>query len=277
MSSNRLPARVTLVEVGPRDGLQNEKAPVASRGQDRTGAPAAGRRPARDRGHQLRQPEVGAADGRQRAGDGRHRAPARRALFGADAEPEGLRGRARRPAGRDRGLRRRQRGLQPEEHQLLDRRDRSSASHRWSRPRARAGIKVRGAISCAVGCPYEGEIAPERVGMVARLMKEIGVASRGRGRHDRRRHAAQGAGRARGGACALSARRGQRAFPRHLWPGAGQRLRQPGGRHLDLRRQRLPASAAARTPRARPAMSRPKTWSSCCTAWASRPASTSTG
>lgn len=38
-----------------------------------------------------------------------------------------------------------------------------------------AGVKVRGAISCAVGCPYEGEIAPERVGLVARLMKEIGV------------------------------------------------------------------------------------------------------
>jgi hydroxymethylglutaryl-CoA lyase len=38
-----------------------------------------------------------------------------------------------------------------------------------------AGIKVRGAISCAVGCPYEGEIAPERVGLVARLMKQIGV------------------------------------------------------------------------------------------------------
>ena len=37
------------------------------------------------------------------------------------------------------------------------------------------GIHVRGAISCAVGCPYEGEIAPERVGMVARLLKEIGV------------------------------------------------------------------------------------------------------
>ena len=37
------------------------------------------------------------------------------------------------------------------------------------------GIHVRGAISVAVGCPYEGEIAPERVGLVARLMKEIGV------------------------------------------------------------------------------------------------------
>ncbi|MDR7308086.1 hydroxymethylglutaryl-CoA lyase [Rhodoferax saidenbachensis] len=38
-----------------------------------------------------------------------------------------------------------------------------------------AGIAVRGAISCAVGCPYEGEIAPERVALVARLMKDIGV------------------------------------------------------------------------------------------------------
>jgi len=37
------------------------------------------------------------------------------------------------------------------------------------------GIYVRGAMSCTVGCPYEGEIAPERVGMLAGLMKEIGV------------------------------------------------------------------------------------------------------
>lgn len=38
-----------------------------------------------------------------------------------------------------------------------------------------AGVKVRGAISCAVGCPYEGEVAPERVELVARLMAQIGV------------------------------------------------------------------------------------------------------
>ncbi len=37
------------------------------------------------------------------------------------------------------------------------------------------GLTVRGAISCAVGCPYEGEIAAERVEMVARLMHGIGV------------------------------------------------------------------------------------------------------
>jgi len=38
-----------------------------------------------------------------------------------------------------------------------------------------AGIYVRGAISCAVGCPYEGEVAPAQVDMVARLMAGIGV------------------------------------------------------------------------------------------------------
>lgn len=38
-----------------------------------------------------------------------------------------------------------------------------------------AHIHVRGAISCAMACPYEGEVAPERVELVARLMKQIGV------------------------------------------------------------------------------------------------------
>ena len=38
-----------------------------------------------------------------------------------------------------------------------------------------AGIAVRGAMSCTVGCPYEGEISPERVGYLAGLMKGIGV------------------------------------------------------------------------------------------------------
>jgi hydroxymethylglutaryl-CoA lyase len=38
-----------------------------------------------------------------------------------------------------------------------------------------AGIHVRGAMSCTVGCPYEGEIAPERVDYLAGLMKGIGV------------------------------------------------------------------------------------------------------
>ncbi|KRD26556.1 hydroxymethylglutaryl-CoA lyase [Acidovorax sp. Root267] len=38
-----------------------------------------------------------------------------------------------------------------------------------------AGIGVRGAMSCTVGCPYEGEIAPERVEYLAGLLQGIGV------------------------------------------------------------------------------------------------------
>ena len=38
-----------------------------------------------------------------------------------------------------------------------------------------AGIYVRGAMSCTVGCPYEGDIAPERVSYLAGLMHGIGV------------------------------------------------------------------------------------------------------
>jgi hydroxymethylglutaryl-CoA lyase len=38
-----------------------------------------------------------------------------------------------------------------------------------------AGIYVRGAMSCAVGCPYQGEVSPESVSYLASLMKNIGV------------------------------------------------------------------------------------------------------
>jgi hydroxymethylglutaryl-CoA lyase len=37
------------------------------------------------------------------------------------------------------------------------------------------GIYVRGAISVALGCPYQGEVPAKDVGRVAKLMKDIGV------------------------------------------------------------------------------------------------------
>jgi hydroxymethylglutaryl-CoA lyase len=37
------------------------------------------------------------------------------------------------------------------------------------------GIKVRGAVSCALGCPYQGEVSLDEVERVVRLMKGIGV------------------------------------------------------------------------------------------------------
>ena len=36
------------------------------------------------------------------------------------------------------------------------------------------GIKVRGYVSCVLGCPYEGDIAPERVAHVAQTLYEMG-------------------------------------------------------------------------------------------------------
>lgn len=38
-----------------------------------------------------------------------------------------------------------------------------------------AGIKVRGAISCALGCPYQGPVSADEVERVVVLMKGIGV------------------------------------------------------------------------------------------------------
>ena len=37
------------------------------------------------------------------------------------------------------------------------------------------GIHVRGAMSCVVGCPIEGDVAPQAVARLAGLMKDVGV------------------------------------------------------------------------------------------------------
>ena len=38
-----------------------------------------------------------------------------------------------------------------------------------------AGLKVRSAISCALGCPYQGEVTPDAVEHLVKLFKQIGV------------------------------------------------------------------------------------------------------
>ncbi|MFT3819142.1 MAG: hydroxymethylglutaryl-CoA lyase [Rubrivivax sp.] len=38
-----------------------------------------------------------------------------------------------------------------------------------------AGVKVRGAVSCALGCPYQGAVSADEVERVVVLMKQIGV------------------------------------------------------------------------------------------------------
>jgi hydroxymethylglutaryl-CoA lyase len=134
-----------------------------------------------------------------------------------------------------------------------------------------AGIRVRGAMSCTVGCPYEGDIAPQQVAYLAGLMKGIGV---------QRVDVADtiGVGTPRTVQRAIEAalqHYGLDEVSGHFHDTYGQALSNTLAA-LELGvwnyRPRWRAWAAAPTPRAPRAMWRPKTWCSCCTAWASRPA-----
>ena len=170
----KLPSRVKLVDVGPRDGLQNEKAPV----------PAAVKI---ELVHRLQ------AAGLKEIEVTSFVSPKWVPQM-ADAA-EVMAGVNRRPGVRYSVLTPNMQGLEaalassPDEVVVF-----ASASEAFSQrnincsiqesiarfapvveaARAR-GIYVRGAMSCAVGCPYEGEVSPERVGDLARLMKGIGV------------------------------------------------------------------------------------------------------
>ena len=174
MRNANLPARVTLVEVGPRDGLQNEKqtVPAATKIELVHRLQAAG----------LREIEVTSfvspkwvpqmADnaevmaGVQRQAGVRYSVltpnlkgweaaaatrPDEIVVFGAASEAFS------------------QKNINCSIAESIERFAPVVAAARA------AGVKVRGAISCAVGCPYEGAIAPERVELVARLMAGIGV------------------------------------------------------------------------------------------------------
>ena len=170
----KLPAKVKIVDVGPRDGLQNEKAPV----------PAAVKI---ELVHRLQ--DAGLTEIEVTSFVSPKWVPQM-----ADAA-EVMAGIKRKPGVRYSVLTPNMKGF---EAAVLSKPDEivvfAAASEAFSqrnincsieesierfRPVAEAargnGIYVRGAISCAVGCPYEGEIAPERVAMVARLLKEIGV------------------------------------------------------------------------------------------------------
>lgn len=170
----KLPRSVSLVDVGPRDGLQNEKQPV----------PAAAK--------------IGLVHRLQEAG-------LRRIEVTSFVSPkwvpqmadnaEVMAGIARQPGVTYSVLTPNMKGLEaalgslPDEIAVF-----GAASEAFSQKNINCtiaesierfepvvaaalarGIKVRGAISCALGCPYEGDISPDRVAMVARLMKQIGV------------------------------------------------------------------------------------------------------
>jgi hydroxymethylglutaryl-CoA lyase len=171
---HRMPAKVTLVEVGPRDGLQNEAQdiPTATKVElvDRLGA--AGLQAIEVTAYvsprwvpQMRDGAQVMAQIRRRAGvtysvlvpnlQGFEAAQASRpdeiVVFGAASEAFS------------------RRNINCSIAESIERFRPVCAAARAH------GMRIRGAISCALGCPYQGAVAPAEVGRVARLMKEIGV------------------------------------------------------------------------------------------------------
>ena len=169
-----LPSRVTLVEVGPRDGLQNEAQPVASSVKVelierllRAG---------------IRKIEAAAfvspkwvpqmADGAEVMG----RVPRRPDVVYAALVPN-IKGFEAAQAARVNEV-----VVFSAASETFCRRNINcsiaESIERFEpvcRAAVAAGIAVRGSISCSLGCPYEGPIGADAVARVARLMQQIGV------------------------------------------------------------------------------------------------------
>ena len=226
------------------------------RRQDRVRQPPERRAPAGHRGVGVRQPEVGAADGRCRGRVRRHRrgAPGTRYtalvpnLAGLDRahrrrrhRDRGLRGRRPRPSAA-RTSTRASTNRSPTYAQVCDARARRRAARpRLSLDRVRLSVRRRRVA------PSASPTSPARLVDAGRL--------RGRDqRHHRHRASGPGAARARRAcwrACPADQRRA--ALSRHARHGARQRAGVAALRHRDLRRRQPAGSAAVRARRAPPA------------------------
>jgi hydroxymethylglutaryl-CoA lyase len=172
------PAHVTLVEVGPRDGLQNEKQPVAAADKvalvgrlqaaglreievtsyvspkwvpqmaDNAAVMAAIARPAGVR-HSVLVPNLKGLEAALAGGPATR--PDEVVVFGAASEAFS------------------QKNINCSIAESIDRFAPVVAAAR------EAGLKVRGAISCALGCPYQGEVSADAVEDVVLRMQAIGV------------------------------------------------------------------------------------------------------
>jgi hydroxymethylglutaryl-CoA lyase len=121
-----------------------------------------------------------------------------------------------------------------------------------------AGIFVRGAMSCVVGCPYEGDVAPASVERLAKLMKGIGV-----------QHI--GVADTIGVGTPKKVQAAMEAALKHY------DLDDVSGHFHDTYGQALANTLASLDmPKALPAMWPPKRWFTCCMAWALKQALTST-
>ena len=126
------------------------------------------------------------------------------------------------------------------------------------------GIRVRGYISCVLGCPYEGDVDPRKVARDRR-------SAASRWARTKSRSATRSASARRARPQALFERVAERvpvgALAGHFHDTYGQALTNVyaahGNRASRRSTARSPGSAAARTPRARPATSRARTSSTC--------------
>jgi hydroxymethylglutaryl-CoA lyase len=169
-----IPAFVTLVEVGPRDGLQNEAQPVTS-------------------AHKIELVQRLQAAGCREIEVTSFVSPKWVPQMADNAEV--MAGIQRRPGVRYSVLTPNMKGL---EAALASRPDEivvfGAASEAFSQRNINcsvaesierfrpvvaaahaAGVKVRCAVSCALGCPYQGGVSADEVERVVRLMKDIGV------------------------------------------------------------------------------------------------------
>ena len=271
--------RSPIYEVGPRDGLQNEKAvvPVEAKAEFIHRLLAAGLPvvEATSFVHPKWVPQLADA-GELMAAD--RRLAQRRGPPGAGAQ------RARpRPGARARLSRTsRSSAAPPRPSRSATSTAASTSSSRCSsRPSTRArdaGLDVRAYVSMCFGDPWEGDVPIDQVVGVGKRLFDLGASQLCLGdtigvgtagpRHRPARRVQRGAGspttRSRCTSTTPTARRSPTRYAALQHGDHAPSTPAPA------------VSAAARTPRAPPATWPPRTWSGCCTGSASRPASTST-
>ena len=266
---------MSIREVGPRDGLQNED---PSRPTPRCGcstrcpAPAyAGSRRCRSctRRRSRRWPTPTRCGRRRGEADGG-------ALLGAGAEHPGRRSGPSPPASREievvvsaSDTHNRRNVNRSTDESLDDIAELIDAAAR----RRRARVEV--IVATSFGCPYEGDIDPARVaGIVDRV-----VARRRRPGRVRRHHR-HGARRAGSASCVDRGPRPPRrraaaaALPQHPGYGAGQHADRAGAGGHRVRRERRRARRLPVRAGSDAATWPPRRSCTCCTTWASTPAST---
>jgi len=139
--------------------------------------------------------------------------------------------------------------------------------------RARAdGIRVRGYISCVLGCPFDGEVRPQAVVDVATALRDLGCYeislgdTIGVGTPAKARQLV----RAVAGVVPIEELAISTTLTGRRWP-----ISMREWRKVAMSSTVLPAaSAAAPTRQVLPATSPPRMWSTCSRGWGSKPAST---